>query len=105
MQPVDMIVVSASEEPDGLDRLREAHTRDVGGGSLMVLPTIFDTHEHRLEASRNLGLVRADEARSLHLVAYPADSRSCELDELAEVEPLLTVVGGRASWDPDGRMG
>ncbi len=61
----DEWIVAVSDDPDGLDGLRDARTRVVNGRSLTVLPAIFDTHEHLLESSRNLGLVHADEARSL----------------------------------------
>jgi hypothetical protein len=30
---------------------------------------------------------------------------TCEVDQLAELEPTLTVVGGRGTWDPQGRLG
>ena len=38
-------------------------------------------------------------------VAYPADPLKCELDQLPDLEPALTVVGGRAAHDPDKLLG
>jgi predicted amidohydrolase YtcJ len=58
-------IVAASEDPDGLDGLRAAGTRFVSAPSLTMLPAFFDTHEHLLEAARNLELVPVDRARTL----------------------------------------
>ena len=58
-------IVAASEDPDGLDGLRAAGTRFVCEPSLTMLPAFFDTHEHLLEAARNLELVPVDRARTL----------------------------------------
>jgi predicted amidohydrolase YtcJ len=58
-------IKAVSDEPDGLDGLRAAHTRVVDGRALTVVPAIFDTHEHLLESARNLALVQAGEARTL----------------------------------------
>jgi predicted amidohydrolase YtcJ len=38
------------------------------------------------------------------LVAYPADPFTVDIDELAELTPAFTLVGGRAVHDPDGRL-
>ena len=61
----DEWIVAVSDDPDGLDGLCDPRTRVLNGRPLTLLPAIFDTHEHLLEASRNLALVRDDEARSL----------------------------------------
>jgi predicted amidohydrolase YtcJ len=38
------------------------------------------------------------------LVAYPADPLTIDLDELPQLTPAFTIVGGRAVHDPDGRL-
>ena len=43
--------------------------------------------------------------RLADLVAYPADPFTLDLDGLPELTPALTMVGGRAVHDPDGRVG
>ncbi|HEY2657005.1 MAG TPA: amidohydrolase [Solirubrobacteraceae bacterium] len=58
-------IVAASEDPDGLDGLRTGSTRIIHEPPLTVLPAFFDTHEHLLEAARNLELVPLDRARTL----------------------------------------
>ena len=38
------------------------------------------------------------------LVAYPVDPLTADLDDLPELTPVLTIVGGRATHDPDKRV-
>ncbi|HEV2309798.1 MAG TPA: amidohydrolase family protein, partial [Acidimicrobiia bacterium] len=38
------------------------------------------------------------------LVAYPADPLTVDVEALVELTPTFTVVGGRATYDPDGRL-
>jgi predicted amidohydrolase YtcJ len=38
------------------------------------------------------------------LVAYPADPLSVDLDELPQLTPAFTIVGGRVVHDPEGRL-
>jgi len=38
------------------------------------------------------------------LVGYPADPLAADLDDLAELTPAFTIVGGRATYDPDKRL-
>jgi predicted amidohydrolase YtcJ len=38
------------------------------------------------------------------LVGYPADPLAADPDDLAELTPAFTMVGGRAVHDPDGRL-
>jgi predicted amidohydrolase YtcJ len=38
------------------------------------------------------------------LVGYPADPLAADPDELAELTPAFTIVGGRATHDPDKRL-
>jgi predicted amidohydrolase YtcJ len=38
------------------------------------------------------------------LVAYPVDPLTADLDDLADLTPALTIVGGRATHDPDKRL-
>jgi predicted amidohydrolase YtcJ len=74
--------VAVSLEPDGLDGLRDARTGVINGRPLTLVPAIFDTHEHLMEASRNLALVPADEASSL-----------AELIDLLRARAVMTPRG------------
>ena len=38
------------------------------------------------------------------LVAYPLDPLTAAPDDLAELTPAFTIMGGRASHDPDKRL-
>jgi len=38
------------------------------------------------------------------LVGYPADPLAADLDDLAELTPAFTIMGGRATYDPDKRL-
>jgi predicted amidohydrolase YtcJ len=38
------------------------------------------------------------------LVAYPADPLTVDVDELPQLTPAFTIVGGRVVHDPDGRL-
>ena len=38
------------------------------------------------------------------LVAYPADPFAVDVDELPQLLPAFTIVGGRVAYDPDGRL-
>jgi predicted amidohydrolase YtcJ len=38
------------------------------------------------------------------LVAYPVDPLAADLDDLAELKPVLTIAGGHATYDPDKRL-
>ena len=38
------------------------------------------------------------------LVAYPIDPLAADPDDLAELAPAFTIVGGRATHDPDKRL-
>jgi len=40
--------------------------------------------------------------RLADFAAYPADPLSCPIGELAGLEPVLTVIGGRTRYDPRG---
>ena len=39
------------------------------------------------------------------LVAYRTDPLTADLDDLAELTPVFTIVGGRAMHDPGGVLG
>jgi predicted amidohydrolase YtcJ len=39
------------------------------------------------------------------LVGYPADPLTADPDDLAQLTPAFTIVGGRATHDPDKRLG
>jgi predicted amidohydrolase YtcJ len=38
------------------------------------------------------------------LVAYPADPLAVDLDDLPELVPAFTIVGGRATHNPGGLL-
>ena len=38
------------------------------------------------------------------IVAYPEDPFTADIDRLADMTPAFTIVGGRAMFDPDGRL-
>lgn len=38
------------------------------------------------------------------IVAFTADPLTCPVDDLPELEPAFTLVGGRAVYDPEGRF-
>ena len=38
------------------------------------------------------------------LVAYPADPLAIDVNDLPELTPAFTIVGGLAVYDPDGRL-
>jgi predicted amidohydrolase YtcJ len=59
-------IVAISEDPDGLDGLRDSRTRVIAEPGLTLLPAIFDDHEHLLDASHNLSLVQPQQARSIN---------------------------------------
>jgi predicted amidohydrolase YtcJ len=44
------------------------------------------------------------EGKLADLAAYPIDPLTADADELAELSPALTMVGGRATYDPDNRL-
>jgi len=43
--------------------------------------------------------------RLADLVAFSVDPSACTADALRSLRPVFTVVGGRAVYDPDGRLG
>ena len=47
-------IAATSTEPDGLDDLAGHHTVVVDAGDLTLLPAFADSHEHLMEASRNM---------------------------------------------------
>jgi predicted amidohydrolase YtcJ len=40
--------------------------------------------------------------RFADLVAYRTDPMTCDIDQLPALKPVLTIVGGRAAFDPEG---
>jgi predicted amidohydrolase YtcJ len=43
--------------------------------------------------------------RLADLVAFRADPVTCPLDDLPTLQPAFTLVGGRATHDPNGLLG
>jgi predicted amidohydrolase YtcJ len=88
-------------------------TRETGGAGVLGPEHAIDRETaiglYTTEAVQLLG--EQDERGTLEpgkladFVAYSTDPFTCELDQLAELEPTLTVVGGRRTWDPQGRLG
>ncbi len=52
--------------------------------------------------SRRRGTLRPQ--RLADLVAFHTDPVTCPVDELPQLRPVFTVVGGRAVYDPDGAL-
>ena len=61
----DGLIVATARDRNGLDDLISDGTRVLELLDLTVIPAFIDTHEHMLEAARNLSLVPVDEARSI----------------------------------------
>jgi predicted amidohydrolase YtcJ len=61
----DEWIVAASADPHGLDGLISPGTQVIDAPNLTLLPALFDTHLHLLEAVRNFDLVPADRAHSI----------------------------------------
>jgi predicted amidohydrolase YtcJ len=79
----DGTVVAVSDDLDGLDALRSSGTTVVEDPELTLQPAFIDSHEHLLEASRNLARVQAQDARSL--------------------EELIAMIAQRAARTPAGQ--
>jgi predicted amidohydrolase YtcJ len=75
--------------------------------------------EHAIDVATALALYTMGTARLNHeqdrvgsitsgkladLVAYPADPLTADPDDLAELTPTFTIVGGRVVHDPSGRL-
>jgi predicted amidohydrolase YtcJ len=43
--------------------------------------------------------------RLADLVVFSVDPITCPIDRLLAVRPAFTMVGGRAIYDPQGRLG
>jgi len=111
------LVGAGSDYPVGpYDAMRSVWgmvTRKTGGAGVLG-------PEHAIDRETAIRLYTSDAARLLgeygdrgtlepgklaDFVAYRANPFTCELDQLAELEPTLTLVGGRGTWDPQGRLG
>jgi predicted amidohydrolase YtcJ len=42
--------------------------------------------------------------RFTDLVAYRIDPTTCPVDQLWDLKPAFTIVGGHAAFDPDGKL-
>jgi predicted amidohydrolase YtcJ len=75
--------------------------------------------EHAIDRATAIGLYTVGEARLDHeqqrratldvgrladLVAYSTDPFTADVDQLPSLTPVLTMVGGRVTHDPDGRF-
>jgi len=94
-------IVATSAEPDGLDDLAGDGTVVVEAGDLTVLPAFADSHEHLMEASRNLMLVPVDRARS---VAEFTAMVSAAARAAAPGEWVLTSMGWHESNLAENRL-
>jgi predicted amidohydrolase YtcJ len=79
----DEWIVAVSHDPHGLDGLVTSGTRVVDDPALTLLPALYDTHCHLLEAARNLTFVPVDQARSI-----------AEFVELIRQRAAQTPAGG-----------
>jgi predicted amidohydrolase YtcJ len=61
----DERIVAVSEDPHGLDGLIMLGTQVVDDPGLTLLPALYDTHCHLLEAARNFTMVPVDQAHSI----------------------------------------
>jgi predicted amidohydrolase YtcJ len=61
----DEWIVAVSGDPHGLDGLISSGTHVVDDPGLTLLPALYDTHNHLLEAARNFSMVPADQAHSI----------------------------------------
>ena len=61
----DEWIVAVSADAHGLDSLITPGTRVLNDESLTLLPSLYDTHIHLLEAARNFALVQVDQAHSI----------------------------------------
>jgi predicted amidohydrolase YtcJ len=61
----DEWIVAVSDDPHGLDALITSGTHVVDDPGLTLLPALYDTHNHLLEAARNFTMVPADQAHSI----------------------------------------
>jgi predicted amidohydrolase YtcJ len=61
----DEWIVAVSADPHGLDELIASGTRVVDDQRLTLLPALYDTHCHLLEAARNFSMVPAERAHSI----------------------------------------
>jgi hypothetical protein len=43
-------------------------------------------------------------ARFADLLAFRVDPRTCPVDQLWDLKPTFTIVGGLAASDPDGTL-
>lgn len=61
----DEWIVAVSPDPHGLDGLISPGTQVLDAPNLTVVPALYDTHLHLLEAVRNFALVAVDQAHSI----------------------------------------
>jgi len=61
----DEWIVAVSSDPHGLDDLISSGTRVLDDSGLTLLPALYDTHNHLLEAARNFTMVPVDQAHSI----------------------------------------
>lgn len=61
----DEWIIAISSDPRGLDALISSGTHVVDDPTLTLLPALYDTHNHLLEAARNFSMVPLDQAHSI----------------------------------------
>src|SRR5215831_5089983 len=94
-------IVAVSAQPDGLDDLAGHSTAVVDAGDLTLLPAFADSHEHLMEASRNMLLVPVGEARSVaEFTGMVADAAG----GAAPGEWILTSIGWHESNLAENRL-
>jgi len=94
-------IAAVSAEPEGLDDLAGAGTAVVDAGDLTLLPAFADSHEHLMEASRNMLLVPVGEARSV------AEFTGMVADAARDAAPgawIVTSIGWHESNLAENRL-
>ena len=89
----------------------------VGHGAPALLAQVLipaRDDEHLDELSWGIGVLKDEPAagrlgsitpgKLADLAGYPADPLAADPDDLAELTPAFTIVGGRATHDPDKRL-
>jgi predicted amidohydrolase YtcJ len=78
----------------------------IGEGQAVTRGVAFDLYTRRGAALLGVEARRGElrPGMDADLVAFSADPLSCPVDELPDIEVLLTLVGGRAVYDPSQLM-
>ncbi len=106
-------IVAVSGDPHGLDGLISSGTHVVDDPTFTLLPALVDQYTalwlYTAAGARFGGESHLRGTLQPHrladLVAFPKDPVKCPVDDLLPLRPAFTVVGGRAVYDPERRLG